>query len=236
MGGTAAVPTKSTLFTYEGLVSQVEDIQKQMKQMEKILDHQRQKKRATETNLQSRSFVFIDPYGNKTTQKCLDHESINKILRRYKKDYVPKYLQQWIKIGSIGENEISPLTDCKLKSTVSKYEHGHQFATYVEVVARIKTSKDKHLAKLLLNVQLTDNMGQIKMKIMQQQNYKDVDLELFVFNRNEKSFSKKLTESTLLKSDETILSSHLYQNHLFILITDTQTIKVNYQLCLSFLV
>ncbi len=41
--------------------------------------------------LQSRSLIFIDPYGNQIINEHMDHESIHKVIKKYKKDYVPKY-------------------------------------------------------------------------------------------------------------------------------------------------
>ena len=144
MATAAVILTKPVTFVYEDLISHVENIQKELTQMEQILDQKCQTERKVTAELKSRSFNFIDPYGNRIIVKHFDHHSMEKILRRYKKDYVPKYLHQWIKIGNLNENQILPLTDCELKSSVSKYDDGHQFVAYVEVVVWIRTSEDEN--------------------------------------------------------------------------------------------
>ncbi|CAF1015637.1 unnamed protein product [Didymodactylos carnosus] len=60
----------------------------------------------------------------------MDHELISTVFRKYKKDYVSKYLQQWTEIGPMNQNAISPLNDCELKLSVSKFSDGYQFITY----------------------------------------------------------------------------------------------------------
>ncbi|CAF4130706.1 unnamed protein product [Rotaria sordida] len=115
-----------------------------MLQMENILDNQWKTEKKIQNELKSRSLTFIDPYGNRTVNKYMDHESINKVLRKYKRDYVPKYLQEWTKIGTMNENIISSLNECELKSTVSNYVNGHQFITYGEVICGAINSSIMH--------------------------------------------------------------------------------------------
>ena len=222
MAATAVISTKPNSFVYEDLVSHVEKIQKEMTQMEEALHQKCQIEKNVIAELKSRSFVFIDPHGNRTVQKYLDHQSIEKILRKYKKDYVPKYLQKWIKIGSLIRNQISTLDECELKSTVSKYDDGHQFIAYVDTIALIQVGDDKRPEKILLEVLLTDNMEKIKMRIMKRRNYDNIELRIFAFDHKAKPFSKKWAESTPLKTDDTILSSQLYQNNFAILATNMQ--------------
>jgi hypothetical protein len=126
-------------FIYEDLVSHVQIIQNQMIQIETILDYRWRNEKRKRDELKSRSFTFIDPYGNRTVKKCMDHEFINKITNEYKRNYVPKYLQQWIQIGTINENIISPLTDSELRSTVSNYVDGCQFIIYGEITVWISS-------------------------------------------------------------------------------------------------
>ncbi|CAF1546601.1 unnamed protein product [Didymodactylos carnosus] len=58
-------------------------------------------------------------------------------MKKYKKDYIPKYLQQWIQIGTMNQNEISPLSEAELKSTVSNYANNYQFITYGTVTVTL---------------------------------------------------------------------------------------------------
>jgi len=116
-------------FVYEDLVSHVQTIQNPIYEIVKILNDRWENEKRKRNELKSRSLIFIDPYGNRTIKKYMDHELINKIIIKYKKDYVPKYLQQWIKIGTINENAISSLNDCQLKSNISYYPNGYHFIT-----------------------------------------------------------------------------------------------------------
>ena len=81
----------SSTFVYEDLVSHVENIRDSTNDMKEMLDHR------TQIGLKSRSLIFVDPYGNQTISKHMDHELIIDIFKIYKEDYVPKYLQSWIR-------------------------------------------------------------------------------------------------------------------------------------------
>ncbi len=116
-------------FVYEDLVFHVEKIRNQIFEMENILNHRWKNEKRKRDELKSRSLIFIDPYGNRTVSEHMDHELINNIIRKYKKEYIPKYLQEWIQIGTIKENLISSLNDSELKSNVSYYVNGYHFIT-----------------------------------------------------------------------------------------------------------
>ncbi|CAF3766773.1 unnamed protein product, partial [Rotaria sordida] len=148
MTAASVISPMLTSFVYEDLVSQVQNIQNQMFQMENILDNQWKAEKKIQNKLKSRSLIFIDSYGNRTVNKCMDHEPINKVLKKYKKDYVPKYLQAWIKIDTMNEHMISSLNECELKSTVSKYEIGHQFITYGGVIVWVGSYEDPWSRKI----------------------------------------------------------------------------------------
>ncbi|CAF3797800.1 unnamed protein product [Rotaria sp. Silwood1] len=82
----------STSFVCEDLVSQVQKIQNQILEIENVLDNQCKTEKKIQSELKSYSLTFIDLYGNRTVNKYIDHEPINKVLKKYKKDYVSKYL------------------------------------------------------------------------------------------------------------------------------------------------
>ncbi|CAF1264644.1 unnamed protein product [Rotaria sordida] len=128
-----AVSTALNSFVYDDLVFHVQGIQHKIVEITKFLDDRWENEKKIENELKSRSLTFIDPYGNLIVNKYMDHQLINTILKKYKKDYISKYLQKWIKIGTMKENVISPLSDYELKSTVSKYADSYQFVTYGEV-------------------------------------------------------------------------------------------------------
>jgi hypothetical protein len=80
-------------FVYEDLISTV-----QMNNIKVVLTNRWKTEKRKRDELKSRSLVFVDPYGNRTVNKHMDHEFIDHIIKKYKQDYVPKYLQQWIKM------------------------------------------------------------------------------------------------------------------------------------------
>jgi hypothetical protein len=217
MASTDVILTKPTSFVYEDLISQIQTIQNQMIEMETSLDNQWKTNKKIQSELKSRSFTFIDPYGNRTVNKYMDHQLISKIIKNYKKDYVPKYLQQWIQIGTMNENRISPLDECASKSTVSKYANGHQFIAYLEVNVWVGTYEDPWPRKIVIRVLLTDNMEKIKMQIQEQQQFINIELKSCTIDQNVKPNSTNWSEGTTLKSDDTILSCQLYQNNCFIM-------------------
>ncbi|CAF2045554.1 unnamed protein product, partial [Rotaria magnacalcarata] len=96
---TGVTPTMPTSFVYKELVLHVQTIQQQMIKLAKFIDDQCKTDEKIREKLKSRSFTFVDPYGNPTTNEYFDHEIISTIFNKYKKDYVPKYLQKWIKLG-----------------------------------------------------------------------------------------------------------------------------------------
>ncbi|CAF4570617.1 unnamed protein product, partial [Didymodactylos carnosus] len=97
----AAIPAVPSSFGYNDLVSQVQAIQYQMVQMENEINSRLENETKKQSQLKFRSITFRDPYGNQMVNEHMDHELINKITRKYKINYVPKYLQRWAQIGSI---------------------------------------------------------------------------------------------------------------------------------------
>jgi len=194
---------------YEDLVSQVEIIQNQTIEIETFLNDRYKNKISDE--LKSRSLTFIDPYGNHMTNKYFDHELISNVINRYKKNYVPKYLQSWIKFGTMKENQISPLNDSELKSTVADFENDYQFITYGQVTVWFKGDYDSSQEKFESRVLLMDNLEKIKMQLLEQQHFTGIELKLCMID--EKSWN----EGTLLKSEDTIMSRQLYQDNCVIM-------------------
>ena len=169
MATAGVISTIPSSFIYEDLVSQVQTIQTQMIEFENILDDRWKNNQKLQHEFKSHPLTFIDPYGNKMIDQHMDHESTNKVVRKFKKDYVPKYLQQWIKIGMLNANDISPLTDIDLKSTVFNYVNNRQFIAYGEVTVWIGRYESLTPQKFVLRVLLTDDLEQIKLRIKRQQ-------------------------------------------------------------------
>ncbi|CAF5188050.1 unnamed protein product, partial [Rotaria magnacalcarata] len=121
---TAVISELQTDFVYEDLVFRVQAIQQQTIEIVKFIGDQCKNNKEIRKEFKSRSLTFMDPYGNPTTDEYFDHQIISTIFSNYRNDYVPKYLQKWIKIGKLNENGISPLSEHKLNSFVSEYDDG----------------------------------------------------------------------------------------------------------------
>jgi len=217
MASADVISTMPTSFVYEDLVSQLRTIQNQMTEMENILEKQWKTDTKIQSELKSRSLTFIDPYGNTTVNKYMDHELISKVIKNYKKYYVPKYLQQWIQIGTMNENRISSLNESALKSNVYTYANDHHFVAYGEVNVWVGTYEDPSIRKIVLRVLLTDNMEKIKMQIKEQRKCINIELKSCTIDQGVKPNSTNWSEGTSLKSDDTILSCQLYQNNCVIM-------------------
>jgi hypothetical protein len=205
------ISKKPSSFIYEDLVSHVEIIQNQIIQIEKILDYRWTNEKRKHDEIKSRSLIFLDPYGNRTVKTFMDHEYINKITNEYKENYVPKYLQQWVKIGTINENIISPLATSN--STVSNYMDRCQFITYVETTIAVSCSDIHWLHHFVLPVLLTDNIENIELRIKQHLQITDMELKLCIITGDKREVSEKdWDENMVLKSEDTIMSCQLYQN------------------------
>ncbi|CAF3218062.1 unnamed protein product [Rotaria socialis] len=209
---------KLTSFVYKDLVLHVQVIQQQTIEVAKYIDDQCKTDEKIRQKLKSRSFIFVDPYGNQTTHKYLDHEMMNTIFSKYKKNYVPKYLQKWIKLGKINETGISPLNENELKSSVSEHDDGYRFVTCGEVNISIIYREDVRPQALLLPVLLTDNLAKIKKQIQELTKLKTMQLKSLLLKENCPMITASWNEGKTLNSNVTVLSSKLYENNCIIMV------------------
>ena len=151
-----------TSFVYEDFIAQVQAVQQQMIEME----NQCKTNKKISDELKSRSIAFVDHLGYRTVHKCLDHEQLIKVVKNYKKNDIPKYLQKWIKFGVMIDNSISSLIDLQLKSMVSNFENGQEVHCYGEVNVWIGTSEDYWPRKIVVPACLSDNMEKVTMEIV----------------------------------------------------------------------
>ncbi|CAF4233084.1 unnamed protein product [Rotaria sp. Silwood2] len=201
---TANLSENLTSFVYEDLVVHIQAIQYQIIEISKHLNIKWNNKMIRK-KLKSRSITFIDPYGNLITNECMDHELISTSFKKYKKNYIAKYLHKWIKIGKMKDNFISPLNEYELKSPVSQYPDGYQFITYGDLNIFIKYHQDIKLEQILLRVLLTDSIEKIKIRLQNPLKIPNIELRLSLLYE---SFQ-------ILKSNDTVLSHQLYkENHI----------------------
>ncbi|CAF1194192.1 unnamed protein product [Adineta steineri] len=206
-------PTGITSFVYEDLILHIQAVQNQMIEISKFLDDQRK----IDKELKSRSLTFVDPYGNSTVHKYMDHEQLSTIFRKYKKEYIPKYLQQWVKFGKMNQNNIVPMSDCELKSTVSEFQDGSQFITYGDVTLWRGNHESLLSQQLILPVLLLDKMDKITMHLKKRSGITDIELKSLTINQNTRPSEENWNEGKILKFDDTILSSQLYQENSIIM-------------------
>lgn len=225
MDTTVVASQFSTSYVYEDLILKVQSIQTQMMQMETELDKQLQGNRA-KSEVKSRRFRFVDPFGNQTEVECLDHESIVKVLKNYKKNYVPKYLQQWIRLSIMNGRSISPLSEANLKSTVSDFPEDQLFVAYGQVYVWIAPAGLSFLRNITVTVLMADNAEAIQAKIKQQHPFTDIELKTATVDQNQTPNSTHWTEGVLLKPESTTMSSQLFQEHR-VLLAKINTKKVS---------
>jgi hypothetical protein len=203
-------------FNYEELISKVRTIQNQTIGIEGIL-HDRSKKKLFD-ELKTRSLTIIDPYGNPITNKYFDHELISDVIKKFKKNYIPKYLQSWIRFSTMKENRILPLNDCELKSTVANYPDNSQFITYGQVTVWYKGEHHSAYEQLQAGVLLMDNMEKIKMEIFEQEYFTGAEFKLCMNDKNMCPNGIKWDKGLALKLEDTIMSSQLYQQNSFVMV------------------
>ena len=215
MANAAVISSMPTSFIYEDLVSHVQTIQKQMIEIENILDNQWTTNKKVQNELKSRSLTFLDHMGYRTIHNCMVHEQMSKVIRNYKKNYIPKYLHEWIQFGILNKTLIAPLTDIdlQLKSTVSNYGNGQELVAYGEVIVWVASDEYPYPSQTVLRVLLTDDMEKIKMTLRKRRRFTDIELKSCIIDGNGIINEKNWSEGTPLKSDDTILSSQLFQKN-----------------------
>ena len=160
----------STSFVYEDLISHIQAIQYQMIEGIKYLDNRWINDQKAQNQLKYHSLTIIDPYGDPTTQKYMVHELISSILKKFKKNYVPKYSSQWIRFGQAIGNEITPIKESIFNSTVKQCESEYPIVTYGEITVWIDNWENASPEKCVLNVRLIDTMEKIQMRLKRRTN------------------------------------------------------------------
>ncbi|CAF4052340.1 unnamed protein product, partial [Rotaria sp. Silwood1] len=213
-----AVESKGpTSFVYTDLIFHVQTIQHHMFEIVKFLDNQCKIQKNIQKQLKSRSITFIDPYGNSITDEYMDHELISKIFKNYKKNYVPKYLHQSIKIGTMNQDVISSLDEYYLNLSVSEYPDGYQFITHVELNILIEYRENIAPQPCVLHVLVTDTMEKVKMRIQKLRKLPNIELKSFILNQGSRITTQNWNEGRTLKLDETVLSLKLYEDNCIII-------------------
>jgi hypothetical protein len=102
---------------------------------------------------------------------------------------------------------------------------------YGEVIVWVGSYEDPWPRKIVLKVLLIDTMEEIEMQIKEQRQFTNIELKSCTIDQNVKPNIMNWTEGTPLKSEDTIISSQLYQNNCVIMAKIVNT-KVNCDLLL----
>ncbi|CAF1382403.1 unnamed protein product [Rotaria sordida] len=204
-------------FVYENLVDQVRLIQNEIVKMINVLNNRMNNEKQQQNELKHRSFTFIDPYDHEMTIEFMNHEYIHHVIKKYKRDYIPKYLHHWIQFGTRNQNTIETITDCQLQSTVSDYTGTQTFITYGELIVWFGNYENSVPEKLVLKVSLMDNMEKIKTEISKRRCFTNIELKTIINNEDIKPNLFHWQAARPLQSIDTIISSVLYENNRVVL-------------------
>lgn len=214
MGNKAAAPKPiPTSFVYEELVAHVQQMQVQLKSSIELLRNRWESQKQNSREIKLRSFMFIDPFGNRTTHKYMDHEYLGDICRKYKQEYIPKYLQQSIEIGIIDGDSISALNEKSLRSMISQYGNDTVFCTYVNMNVWIGKGSMWVCDITSIRVLPFSSWERIKTELKNSQKCHDIELRLFTSDQIMEEHKLIWADGTTLKSDETFMSHKLYEKH-----------------------
>lgn len=228
---TDSILRSSPSFVYEDLLVQILTIQHQMIEGIHHLDRQLIKTNTIRNQLKSRPLTLIDPYGNSISKQYMDHELIRLIVKRFKMNYVPKYLEQWIQFGQLVDNQIMPLNESNLNSSVGHYQSEYPIVTYGEITVWLGDFQDVIPRKIVLKARLTDNMENILSNLKKQTNFTDIEFRRCILNQDAPPTHKNWNEGTILKSEDTVMSKDLHHDHCIIM---ANTNKVHHY-CFLFL-
>ena len=133
MTATATVSRVPASFVYENLVDRVQLIQTEISMFTNALNNQVKSDKQKQNELKRRSLTFIDPYFNEMNIEYMAYEYMNNAIKKYKRNYIPKYLNDWIQFGTRIDNHITALSNSDIQTTVSDYANDPKFVAFGEL-------------------------------------------------------------------------------------------------------
>ncbi|CAF1035529.1 unnamed protein product [Adineta steineri] len=226
MAYAARLPQMPTSFVYEDLILKIVTLQNQINQVDQIIEERSSKDKKVQRQLPSYSFIFIDPSGNRIKDQQFHHLTIHKVVKKFRKEFCPKYLHSWIHIGLFDSNDIRSLTDDQLKQTVSQYSNDQEFIAYGKVKVVIINERCQPLQECIMDVFLNDSLETLKGKIrniregiMKKPNMiKRIELKICQSDSPMEQNADRWNEGDDVQNGDTIFSAQLYQNNLFIMV------------------
>ena len=217
MASADVLPSLPSSFVYEDLLERVFNIQNELARINGTIEL----KSTTSRNISRRPFIFIDPFGNRMKNDAFDHWTIDFVLRKYKKDFCPKYLQAWIQIGFFDHNEVQPIKREQLTETVSEYPENQQFIAFGSIPLFILNEQSRLLQQTTLTVVLNDKSDDIIQSVRRirptsrRATSEDSEIQL-KSRRSEASLEPnedRWNEGNDFRNEDTILSAKLYENN-----------------------
>ena len=225
MASTAILSPMANPFVYEDLVSRIITMQTQINQINQIIDEHSKNDKIIQRQLAARSFVFIDPFGNRMKNRYVDHWAIHKVVQKLKRGFCPKYLQPWVQIGLIKNHGVCPLDENQLKQTVSEYSNEQEFVAFGKIKILMVNERCQLLQEFFRNALLNDTLKKIEMEI---RNIRDqikkkpdsitkLEIRLCQSNLSDASNEHHWVQGKVCPMDETVFSNRLYETNLWIM-------------------
>ena len=217
MASAAVIRPLPSSFVYEHLIAQVKAIQQLATGIDTALRDRLKSEANKRDGLKFRTFTFVDPYGNKMIHEHMDQELIADVLRKYKKDYVPKYLQKWIKIGIQGQTTISPVHECDLRLNLREFTHGTEFIAYGDLTVWLGRYGETVPTTLSLQVSVMDTIEKIKTQMEERRRPGAIELKSRILDGSNEPTENDWKEGKELRPEETLMSLRLYQENCVVL-------------------
>ena len=219
MGSSTSKSAQITSFRYDDVISNLQYIRTKMIEIESRLSNRCQANKKEATLLQSRCFTFVDPHGHPISTEQLDHQSMPVIIKKFRKDYIPRFLKGWVKIGTSIPQEASACDEVKLKSFVHDYPDGQRFFAYGRITVWLYNRFKSEFRPISLSVRLSESMEAIKSRI-QQSRFIQADLELrsCLTRHGEKPQEAQWEKGQRLHSNDTIMSCKFYDQNQCLLV------------------
>ena len=234
MASATTIQPSPSSFVYEQLIAQVRAIQQLATGIDKVLHDRLESEPNKRDGLTFRTFTFIDPYGNKMTHEHMDQELIADVLRKYKKNYVPKYLHKWIKIGNREQTAILPIVECDATSNLSTFANETEFVAYGELPVFIGRYETAIPTKLLLRVSVVDTIETIKTQIEELGRSGEVELRYHTFDGSGRPTASDWEQGQAVRAEATVASLRLYQENCIVMAkipTSTVSDKLSCFMC-----
>jgi len=231
MASAAVLSAMPTSFVYEDLVARIIKMNDQVNQVNQTIEERSNNDQNVQRQLASRSFVFIDPFGNRMKHRYADHWTIHKVVQKFKKEFCPKYLHSWVHIGLFQNDQIHPLTDDQLRQPLSEYPHDQEFITFGQIKIIIANERCQLLQERLINVVLNDKLEKVEREVrnIRERVWKkpnmvrQIDLKLGQSDSSMAFDTDRWYQGNACRVDETIFSTQLYQTNSFIMAKIVET-------------